>query len=1125
MKNTQHTLQIISGRTFNNEIKPEKVLVLYEEELLFMGDCCTRFDKFRYFKTILDGASVNINFTAKKNSIFHQALLHNNPHIDSVTTLAWEEIDFYAFDTIFCIMYDEPRFLEFLHTKYETSIQWKVYSISDLLLKREDRSRYIFPGSDQLLAGIDMDQPGELYITDAERAMADSWLRDKGFREGEELYIVIDASSTREKLINIFVYFDVLKYLLQRPGSRLLAFDEKNLGKEQLYREWLGDEAMCRVIFSKDDGLRHHLCLIGSSYTKMVFGPCTGLLHCASGIFNHYVNTGMTDVPVLITYTGQYTAENRNADFWWGKCPLINCLMLKEQHGRKTLLQLSDLTPQERELNDTLASSAYTAPILIDYIQEKLDLPVKTDINDIKNILLLYDEELQLLGESCIVLDKLRYIKTYFNQASLAVNFCTMKHRRYFEALLKNNPYVERVSADDWLNINFQAYDMIICVASEEGKLQQFLEQQYGQLVSAGGRHIPVYSMSAFLLNADIPRQAAFPVLSELRQYFKNPLPAELYISKEEQEWADHWLESKGLQKNEELYIVVDASPVRSKLLNFQVYFDMLKGLLARKDAKVLVFDERKQGKRNLYKGWLGDTAMSRMIFSEGQSLREDLCLIGSSYTNLVVGPCTGLMHCASGIFNHYMHADPGMQPPRIVVYTGKSGDNTNSLQSWWGNAPLVNCLLLKQREYGTELITLAETEKNAVDNLPCSSYTAEMLLGFISNELPGKEQETFIKIQQVTADSDITSLPKVIILYEEKNTVLGDACIKSDKFRYLRSFLHADHLHLNLTNKQNQKFYEGLLKNNPYIDKLTDLQWEEIRFEEFDAVICITHHEDRFLKFLHNKYGQLIADGTLQLPIYSMSKHILQQEKTGAYIFPESRELFSYMQEPRLGELYISREEREWANNWLASKGMKKHEQLFIILDSSAVRSKLLNIDVYFSFVRHALQLKDTKVLIFDEKNAGKDVFYREWLGDAAMDNIIFSSGLSLRQDLCLIGSDHTRIMFGPCTGLMHCASSIFNNYVSQGMDRADVPLLVVYTGWYGSERYDVKGWWENSPLVNCLFLKEKHNGKAIVALADMTAEERQVQDSLPCSAYTADILWGFMDIRIYAGKSQLTI
>lgn len=1120
MKNTQYTLQLISGRTFNNEIKPEKVLVLYEEELLFMGDCCTRFDKFRYFRTILDGASVNINFTAKKNSIFHRALLHNNPHIDSVTTLAWEEIDFHAFDTIFCIMYDEPRFLEFLHTKYETSIQWKVYSISDLLLKREERSRYIFPGGELLLAGIDMDQPGELYITDAERAMADSWLRDKGFREGEDLYIVIDASSTREKLINISVYFDVLKYLLQRPGSRLLAFDERNVGKEQLYREWLGDEAMSRVIFSKDDGLRHHLCLLGSSYTKMVFGPCTGLLHCASGIYNHYVNNGMTDVPVLITYTGQYSPENRNADFWWGKCPLINCLMLKEQQGKKTLLQLSDLTPQERELNDTLACSAYTAPILIGYMKEKLDLPVKTDINHIKNILLLYEEELQLLGESCLTLDKLRYIKMHFRYASLSLNFCKMKHHRYYDALLKNNPYIGSVSADDWSNINFLAYDMIIYVGSKESELQQFLNQAYGQGLP------PVYSMSDLLLKSDTPREVMFPVLSELRQYFKNPLPAELYIFSEEQEWADHWLEEKGLLTNEELYIVVDASPVRSKLLNFQVYFDMLKGLLAKKNTKILVFDERKQGKRNLYKGWLGEDAMSRMIFSEGQSLREDLCLIGSSYTKLVVGPCTGLMHCASGIFNHYISRTPGgMQPPLIVVYTGKSADSSYNLQAWWGSAPLVSCLLLKQRENRTTMLTLAGLENNTGPDLPCSSYTAEMLLEFINNGLPGKEQETFIKIQQVTADTDITSLSKVIILYEEKNTLLGDACIKSDKFRYLRSFFHADHIHLNFTNKQNQKYYEGLLKNNPYIDNLTNLQWEDIRFEEYNAVICITHHEDKFLKFLHNTYGQLIADGSLHLPVYSMSKHILQQEKAGAYIFPESKELFTYMQEPRLGELYISREEREWANNWLESKGLKKHEQLFIILDSSAVRSKLLNIDVYFSFVKHALQLEDTRVLIFDEKNAGKDIFYREWLGDAAMNKIIFSSGLTLRQDLCLIGSDYTRIMFGPCTGLMHCASGIFNNYVSQGMNRADVPLLVVYTGWYGNERYDVSGWWENSPLVNCLFLKEKHNRKELTALADMTTEERQAQDSLPCTAYTADILWNYIDSKIYAGKSQLTV
>lgn len=1110
---------VISADAVDNK-EYKQVLALYEEEIVYIGDCCVRFDKFRYFKTWLKDAAITMNFSSKKNEGYYHAILKNSPFIDSISGMQWEEIDFRMFDAVICIMQDQQPFLDFMNTKYQ----------QDVLNNNMKLDVFVVQESESVKDHLDLFKPGELFISKEEQQWANNWLIENGYQEGESLFVMVDTSSSKNKLVNTVVYFELIKHLLNRPNTRLLVFDENNIGKQEFYQQWVGEDKIGKIIFSKGRSLRDNLCLIGSSYTKMVFGPCTGVMHCSSGIYNNYVNNGLPPdkLPVLITYTGVYPVEGQSANRWWGNCPLINCIMLKRVNGKKVLLQLHDLTPEEKAIKDTLVCSEYTAEMLIDYVNEKLEPAKKQPAAQVpahvKKALVLFEVELPLLGDSCIMLDKLRYLKEYLNQAAIAVNFRTARNQRFYEALLKNNPHIDEVFSGNWQNIQPKDYDLLICVAYEEDKLQARLQEWDNDQQT----YLPVYSISEFLLKPTGAEVRVYPVLDGLAKYLNRPRPGELYISDEEQQWADDWLASKGLKKDEELFIVIDSAAARNKLLNYNVYFELLKSLLDGDRRKILIFDERKQGKRHFYKGWLGEERMSKMIFSEGLSLREDLCLLGSSYTRLVLGPCTGLMHCASGIFNYYKSKGLNNSSiPLLVVYTGMFGDENYDIRSYWGTSPLVNCLLLKQpdSERKLQLLSKLPAEESTTGSLmPCSEYTAEILLSFINNRLTDERRHTLKRIVDHTHAIDIRKRRNILVLYEERSTMLGDSCIKSDKFRHFKSYLNSADIHLNFTNKQNQKYYEGLLKNNPYLNSVTALQWDEIVFDDFDAVICITYNEDRLLEFLHNKYGDQIANGQMKLPVYSMSGHMLRAEEGSSYIFPENTGLSDYMKVPRLGELYISREEQQWADSWLESKGMKKHEKLVIMIDSSAVRSKLLNIDVYFDILKYILEMEDIKVLIFDEQNIGKQNFYNEWLSSEAMEKLIFSKGLSLRQDLCLIGSGYTSFMFGPCTGLMHCASSIFNNYVSSGVDAANIPPLVVYTGWYGKERYDVHVWWEKTPLISCLLLKERNDKKEIVVLADLSDEEKKMKDSLPCKEYTADMLIRFIAGKYAARTRQLT-
>lgn len=379
--------------------------------------------------------------------------------------------------------------------------------------------------------------------------------------------------------------------------------------------------------------------------------------------------------------------------------------------------------------------------------------------------------------------------------------------------------------------------------------------------------------------------------------------------------------------------------------------------------------------------------------------------------------------------------------------------------------------------------------------------------------------ENTLNIIRKNNADIHVENIRNVLIIYEEKTFYIGDTCILFDNLRYVRSFFHQAKVDLNFINKKNMRYYQALLANNPNFDSIRDDDWTDIEFLNYDLLICVTYKEQALLEFLHEKYQDLISNHQFKLALCSFSEGILVPMKDISYVFPEYKPLREYTLSSSATtpcELYLTSGEREWANNWLESQGIQEDDDLYIMFDSASERHKLLDIRVYFDLLAWLLEQPNIKILIFDEKDIGKREFYREWLGQEKMKNIIISKKLGFREDLTLIGSRYTKVVFGPCTGLMHCASSIFNNLLSNGLDIDNIPLLVTYTGQYIGENNNINVWWGNSPLVNCLLLKHINNKKQIVLLKDLTGEERNVKDSLPCSEYTLEMLVDFLSARL---------
>lgn len=80
---------------------------------------------------------------------------------------------------------------------------------------------------------------------------------------------------------------------------------------------------------------------------------------------------------------------------------------------------------------------------------------------------------------------------------------------------------------------------------------------------------------------------------------------------------------------------------------------------------------------------------------------------------------------------------------PVLITYTGKYANNTNA-GFWWADAPLVHCLLLKERNNQKELLLLSdltEEEQQRNDSLPCSEYSGSLLLDFVYAKIHSPSQ------------------------------------------------------------------------------------------------------------------------------------------------------------------------------------------------------------------------------------------------------------------------------------------------------------------------------------------------------------------------------------------------
>lgn len=360
----------------------------------------------------------------------------------------------------------------------------------------------------------------------------------------------------------------------------------------------------------------------------------------------------------------------------------------------------------------------------------------------------------------------------------------------------------------------------------------------------------------------------------------------------------------------------------------------------------------------------------------------------------------------------------------------------------------------------------------------------------------------------------DPTAVKRVLVIYDDDSFFLGDNCIILYKLGLCRHFFGANAvMDVNFVASAYLEKYRDLCRHNPNFDQLVCLPADQVDYDRYDIIVCICLDEMPLLKGLERKYRDMSPP---RFAVFSFSQIVfMRKENVQLPVFPFYEALFDYTAaiNDKPCELYVSAAERQWGNRWLEDRGIKTGEELYIIVDNASDKDKLISLDTYYHFLLHVLNRPHTKILIFDERNLGKETFYRAWLGEEKADRFIFSNGLSLREDLCIIAADYTTLVFGPCTGLLHCASGICNNAIRNGVSPLNLPAIIVYTG-----NWDADFWWGKSPLVECLLLRKADGQKQLAVLNELAAAERVFVkgERLDCREYTADMLNEYLDKRL---------
>jgi hypothetical protein len=319
------------------------------------------------------------------------------------------------------------------------------------------------------------------------------------------------------------------------------------------------------------------------------------------------------------------------------------------------------------------------------------------------------------LGDLVQAITDLRRLKEHLHIQELAINLIDPEEFRLAEAILTGDPLFRECTNLPYAQIRYQDYQRVLhYTVFKDCEITRALTRDGGGL-GAGTSFNSLQAMRWDLrrLHGESWQDFAYP-------FPLLPVPADvlvgsrgnhrIYLREDEHAWAAEWLRQAGVASDDLLIVFVDDASASDKLLDRDCVRGVLEHFLSVDRVKILLYDLQEAGKQEAYREMLGAERFARLVFSTRNGLRRDLALLGAAQVRMILGPDTGMMHCAAGV-HAVLAARNRARPPLLLVYAGQWLD-FNMWDFWSGS--VAQCLVAYEGESGPLLQPLYECPRPA---------------------------------------------------------------------------------------------------------------------------------------------------------------------------------------------------------------------------------------------------------------------------------------------------------------------------------------------------------------------------------------------------------------------------
>jgi len=372
------------------------------------------------------------------------------------------------------------------------------------------------------------------------------------------------------------------------------------------------------------------------------------------------------------------------------------------------------------------------------------------DFENIKRVLILDDFKRPFfIGDAAHWLSKVKKLINVFNDFTCsdlnianAVAFGPVS--KIFKNSLKKNLTITNLQ---WGNIDFSKYDLILCNNDVFSKFYWFLGtqrdfdylntkvQSFSVMDDRPVSEYPTFDFYINILKNNYPEQ----IIAKVKKSICN----ELSLLDEEIVWAKQWLEDRGLKPKQKLVFLIHGASAPDKVMLDAELLKLLKRLCGLdEDVKVILVTEKPISTYQWLIAAIQDFEDRNLILADALGLREVMSLMASENTSIIIGPCTGLMHLADGIYTNLINSQAIklFECPLLLVYAGKQSPERNYHPNhWWQNSRLVSCLVNMKSTDGNVQKTLVPLGDCPVDfhhfhaeSLFASDIDSDMLFSFM---------------------------------------------------------------------------------------------------------------------------------------------------------------------------------------------------------------------------------------------------------------------------------------------------------------------------------------------------------------------------------------------------------